>query len=401
MNTWAVPTPTNVLFKLAEFSKQSPAPISIQEFLARGEVGAIQDKESFNFLFKEMTIRLAHTITDMWKIPPELLEMDDSQFVIQQYTLSFAELLEFQGIDPVNDHQLEEFANFLITFEARHEDTVAKMAGACMDLATQRGMMLSDVTCPLSMSVKYYLDRLYTSMISLDMITRHLAICGHQRVLPNQSGIINPETKLTSVLVDCYDEATIECENNFMVAPKLIIQNYNATDPDHDVDEPVSGIHIPFHLHTIFYEVLKNSMRATVEHHWHDKDNLPPITAIVCQSNDDFSIKISDQGGGVARHHVEKMFFYLYTTNKKSVSGKSLGSGLPIAQLYARYFHGDLRIASYEGYGTDVYIYIRALASKDVERLPMYVPGDYKRKEFESDMGEDWTSKFEGHSYRL
>ena len=57
MNTWAVPTPTNVLFKLAEFSRQSPAPISIQEFLARGEVGAIQEKESFNFLFKEMTIR--------------------------------------------------------------------------------------------------------------------------------------------------------------------------------------------------------------------------------------------------------------------------------------------------------------------------------------------------------
>ena len=41
---------------------------------------------------------------------------------------------------------------------------------------------------------------------------------------------------------------------------------------------------------------------------------------------------------------------------------------------FFRYFQGDVRAASYEGYGTDVYIYLNALAGEAVEMLPVWSP---------------------------
>jgi pyruvate dehydrogenase kinase 2/3/4 len=38
------------------------------------------------------------------------------------------------------------------------------------------------------------------------------------------------------------------------------------------------------------------------------------------------------------------------------------GYGLPISRLYARYFGGDLRLISMEGYGTDVYLHLNRLS---------------------------------------
>ena len=46
--------------------------------------------------------------------------------------------------------------------------------------------------------------------------------------------------------------------------------------------------------------------------------------------------------------------------------------GLPLSRLYARYFQGDVKVASYENHGTDVYIYLRALAKESVEKLPIW-----------------------------
>ena len=49
-----------------------------------------------------------------------------------------------------------------------------------------------------------------------------------------------------------------------------------------------------------------------------------------------------------------------------------LGYGLPLSRLYARYFKGDIQIASVDGYGTDVYVYFQRLSHMAQENLPVF-----------------------------
>eukprot|EP01097_Dermamoeba_algensis_P003270 TRINITY_DN2304_c0_g1_i2.p2 TRINITY_DN2304_c0_g1~~TRINITY_DN2304_c0_g1_i2.p2 ORF type:complete len:168 (-),score=30.95 TRINITY_DN2304_c0_g1_i2:259-762(-) len=132
--------------------------------------------------------------------------------------------------------------------------------------------------------------------------------------------------------------------------------------------------YVPSHLYYTLFELLKNSMRATVEFH-SKKGTLPPIRVIIAdeRDNEDVAIKISDEGGGIPRSSMPKIFTYLYTTAtnvKKILDSESmrdfdreaplagLGVGLPLSRLYARYFGGDLTITSMESYGTDTYVHL-------------------------------------------
>jgi pyruvate dehydrogenase kinase 2/3/4 len=70
------------------------------------------------------------------------------------------------------------------------------------------------------------------------------------------------------------------------------------------------------------------------------------------------SSQISDEGGGIPRSGLPKIWTYLYSTAKNPVEVQEqptvmagYGYGLPISRLYARYFGGDLQVISMEGYG--------------------------------------------------
>jgi len=68
-----------------------------------------------------------------------------------------------------------------------------------------------------------------------------------------------------------------------------------------------------------------------------------------------------------------------------------LGYGLPLSRLYARYFNGDLRVASMHGYGTDTFIYIPSLSSSAVEGLPVYGDRSRARLTTTNKVATDWT----------
>ncbi len=75
--------------------------------------------------------------------------------------------------------------------------------------------------------------------------------------------------------------------------------------------------------------------------------------------------------GGVPRSKISQLFHYMYSTAPKPKSDftldaketpiAGLGYGLPIARLYAKYFQGNLALASVEGLGTWAYISIKVI----------------------------------------
>ena len=121
--------------------------------------------------------------------------------------------------------------------------------------------------------------------------------------------------------------------------------------------------YVPGHLSHICFELLKNSLRAVVERFGPEhEDAFPPIKVIVVEGKEDITIKISDEGGGIARSAIPLIWTYMYTTVESTPSlepdfNKSdfkapmagFGYGLPISRLYARYFGGDLKLISMEG----------------------------------------------------
>eukprot|EP00540_Astrosyne_radiata_P019296 CAMPEP_0116828796 /NCGR_PEP_ID=MMETSP0418-20121206/3844_1 /TAXON_ID=1158023 /ORGANISM="Astrosyne radiata, Strain 13vi08-1A" /LENGTH=160 /DNA_ID=CAMNT_0004457703 /DNA_START=88 /DNA_END=570 /DNA_ORIENTATION=- len=141
----------------------------------------------------------------------------------------------------------------------------------------------------------------------------------------------------------------------------------------------------------IMLELLKNSMRATMDWHGVDAVDLPPIKVVIADGddNEDVVIKVSDEGGGIPRSNMKKIWSYLFTTADPAVQEgmmalkssnnvdhgvdsplAGLGYGLPISRSYCRYFGGDLSVMSMEGHGTDAFVYLRRLGSAR-EPLPI------------------------------
>lgn len=61
----------------------------------------------------------------------------------------------------------------------------------------------------------------------------------------------------------------------------------------------------------MLFEILKNSLRATVETHGADSDSFPPIKVIVAAGKEDITIKVTDQGGGIPRRNIPMVWTYM------------------------------------------------------------------------------------------
>uniref|UniRef100_A0A7S4RJ49 Protein-serine/threonine kinase n=1 Tax=Ditylum brightwellii TaxID=49249 RepID=A0A7S4RJ49_9STRA len=326
------------------------------------------------FLRHELPIRLAHRILDLEQVPL-LRDMQSVRAVKDLYTTSFRDLLSVP--QKVASKQEEAaFADIVESIYERHAGVLVQMARGAYELrAATRQRGETDFT---EMEEPHaFLDRFYISRIGIRvLIGQYLSL--RQQPVHNYIGIICQKTSPYEIVKRAIDDASFMCNRKYGDAPEVIITGrLDLTFP-----------YVPTHLHYITLELLKNSMRATVDWHGVDAD-YPPIKVVIAdgRENEDVVIKVSDEGGGIPRSNMNKIWSYLFTTADPAVQEgmvafqehddhavdsplAGLGYGLPISRSYARYFGGDLSIMSMEGYGTDAFVYLTRLGNTR-EPLPI------------------------------
>ncbi|MCI4391965.1 hypothetical protein PGIGA_G00140580 [Pangasianodon gigas] len=361
----------NIPKQVDRFSKFSPSPLSMKQFLDFGSANACE-KTSFIFLRQELPVRLANIMKEIDLLPDKLIGTPSVQLLHTWYTQSLMELVDFLEKDPEDKNVLGKFTETLINVRNRHNNVVPTMAQGVLEYKEAFGV--DPVT---NQNVQYFLDRFYTSRISTRMLmNQHTLIFSGSTnpAHPKHIGSIDPHCDVVEVVKDAYESSRMLCDQYYLMSPEVEIEQMNSKDSS----EPINIVYVPSHLYHMLFELFKNAMRATVETH-ENSMYLPPIKVRVSLGHEDLTIKMSDRGGGVPLRKIERLFSYMYSTapspvtdNARNAPLAGFGYGLPISRLYARYFQGDLQLYSMEGYGTSAVIYLKALSSESVERLPVF-----------------------------
>ena len=188
----------------------------------------------------------------MKQFPRELREQYDYQTLLSMYLTTWAGVLEFEKKAP-SPENIQSAVSFLIERKARHKDTVRLMASACMAMKNKYGLSLEEEECGLTQSVQYCLDRLYTSRISLNMLTnQHLLLHGHKTPVEGQVGVIHPAADVAAIVRHAFSEAQFLCERCYLHSPALELVSHNLTEAG---QAPVSVKHVPSHIYYMTFEV--------------------------------------------------------------------------------------------------------------------------------------------------
>lgn len=318
---------------------------------------------SAQYLHKELPVRIAHRIAGFRGLPfivgcnPTILTTHE------MYIRAFHLLSEFP---PINDLETEErYSAMVQQLLEDHKEVVTLLAEGFKE--TRKHIKEESM-------IKNFLDRTLTSRLGLRMLCEHhLALHENKNNNSNHIGIIAVAFSPKHLIEKKAEQVKDLCEIKYGHAPAVVINGHlNKTFP-----------YIPQPLEYIVYEMLKNSMRATVEANLNSMDNLPPVIVTIANNDIDFIIRISDRGGGIPHSHMNKIWDYGFTTsgqeedervsrgllghvmeNRSTGTMHGYGFGLPACKAYVEYLGGTLSMQTMQGIGTDLFIRLRHIDGK-------------------------------------
>ncbi|KAH3670285.1 hypothetical protein WICMUC_004938 [Wickerhamomyces mucosus] len=376
--------------QIAKFAKIPPTGISLKEMC---EIGSIPSQESLyksnKFIVNELPIRLAHRIEELDTLPNGLNKMSSIEKVKNWYTKSFEELIEINSLSTSNSSNSSSInhhikfnrlvTDTLKTIKKRHDPTVATVAQGVLEWKNSTNQNL------VNYSIQSFLDRFYMSRIGIRMLIGQNIAINEEPSRDNYVGVICKRTNLKEVAIDAIDNSRFICEEYYGIFESPEIELICPNIKGEETEKDLTFMYVPGHLMHMLFEILKNSLRATVEttiksNPGIDLDQLKfkPIKLIIIKGLEDITIKISDEGGGIPRSEIPLVWTYLYTTIKEipdldpsynktdfRAPMAGFGYGLALSRLYARYFGGDLKLMSMEGYGTDVYLHLNRVSTTE------------------------------------
>ncbi|XP_046841642.1 3-methyl-2-oxobutanoate dehydrogenase [lipoamide] kinase, mitochondrial-like [Xenia sp. Carnegie-2017] len=318
--------------------------------------------KNVQFLHNELVIRVARRLLAFHSLPYIVAVNPDISDTYELYIRSFNLL---SGQPKIKDLPSErKFSKMVKTLLNNHRHVVTSLARGFKDCKHQ---------VPYH-TIHSFLDKTLKSRLGMRMLAEH-----HIALRENKNnfvGIIANDLCLKTVIERSADFVRQVCEHHYGVCPEIIINGH----------KDASFSYFPAPLEYILQELLKNAMRSTVEFHRGESMlnvfSMPSVQITISCNKENFTIRISDQGGGISDDDLKEVFNYSFSTFKKvnqtttsmlsdysqtvnsmetigSMAG--FGFGLPTSRAYAEFLGGSLQLQSLYGYGTDVYVKLKRI----------------------------------------
>lgn len=318
-----------------------------------------KDSRMMGFYKDDLLIRLAKRSQELESLSYGLSCTSSVSSVIDWY------LKSFQEVEKLDIAKSENFCPVLQNIYDRHAPTLTTMGDGVNELKNILSRRYNENIEPYNLKgFNTGLDTFYTNRLSVRLLISHYLNFVKYPENKRYIGAICLKTSPYEILRDAINNSTDICENTYGISPSVEVEHLN------NLEFP----YIPSHLYYVLFEVMKNSLRATVESYsdinnpLKDDDNLPPIKVVI-SGGEDIVIKISDLGGGISSDNIDKVWYYSYTTVKHNLDMirndfdrtsplAGFGYGLSISRAIIRFLGGDIKLMSVEGHGTDVYIYL-------------------------------------------
>ncbi|KAK2466233.1 hypothetical protein APHAL10511_001875 [Amanita phalloides] len=361
-----------------------------------------------NYVRTELPVRIAHRLRDMQSLPYVVVTQEAVAKVYELYWSAFEKIRRYPPITNLAENQA--FCDFLNGLLNEHAVVIPNLS---------LGLSLSSPFLPPD-QLDSFIRRMLVSRISRRvLVEQHIALSNHFAGRDDTPS----EPRVGIIFTSLNVKKSIEkCTRLLKERPRDDHAECWRADgwPDVLVDGHVSTEfpYIKEHLEYIIFELVKNSMRATIKKH-RNRPTLPPILATIAAGDNDVSIRISDQGDGLlsSEHNIKApadLFSFSHLRNaarmensrlgalrtmsskpegvkatvdeqicrwqnsEKELSGNvtdpeqssvvdghpRLGIGLPMSNIFATYFGGKLDLVSLDGWGTDAYLRLPKLGTK-------------------------------------
>ncbi|ORZ16648.1 hypothetical protein BCR41DRAFT_370442 [Lobosporangium transversale] len=360
---------------------------------------------------KELPVRLARLIKETQKLP---FIVGTNPYIKRVYKLYYD---SFQTITASpqqikNKEDLDRFANLLQGLVASHADVIPMLSQGFLEC---KKYMEKE-------AIKKYLDGIIQARIGIRLIAEQVISLREQRdyneektnsdiqnasgermstssqslleAVPRRHsdvvGVVHTELRPADLIKTCASFVQDLCDVNYGSSPEVVINGQ--TD--------ATFTYVPVHLEYILCELLKNAVRATVEHsqkigrsaisphgtqhqplfsssaagsHHEKRSNSaviinqdddqditrrpnefghPPVEVTIAQGEHEITIRIRDHGGGIPREYFDSIFDYSFTTVKnENDTANSMDAGGDTPYGVDSIFKGVSRLAMQAGLG--------------------------------------------------
>lgn len=330
---------------LLNWSRKDAHPVTLRHLANFGRK-MTTDKilASANFVRTELPIRLSLKIKELQSLPYKVMSNYHLNQVYQSYYHCFNAFRRVEKIKTLEEN--EDFCEFVVNMLDDHLIVLPHLMMGALEVSILKIMTQSELDAFMSSMVRSRISRRVIMDQHISMTNTFMDSLKLQEI--DDKDDIKPPDYIGEAFQYCSAHEHLKLSYN------QIINFLHSLYPNLTMPELlINGDDVKFqfmtnHLSYIFTEILRNSLKSTIEQFIKlNKDNLnleqmkpPPVVVEITNTKHEMTFKISDQGGGIPLDKLDSVWSFgktpelakKYLDNFHSLPGLDLPSRLPIIE---------------------------------------------------------------------